>query len=104
MVMINDSGRQDDLLIAGTPGKDTLIGGSGDDYIDGQGGDDILTGGGGHNDFVLYTSGGIVTITDFTPEKDSLIIKILLLLRTLPMLRALTFVLLLTLLSSQLIH
>ena len=74
MVMINDSGRQDDLIVVGTSGKDTLIGGSGDDYIDGQGGDDILTGGGGHNDFVLYTSGGIVTITDFSVKDDYLII------------------------------
>ncbi|WP_082705070.1 Hint domain-containing protein [Tritonibacter horizontis] len=51
-------------------GSDTVIGGSGDDTIAGGAGDDSITGGDGDDLFVLETSGGRDTITDFDTSDD----------------------------------
>lgn len=54
-----------DLALTGNANADTLTGGGGEDTLDGAGGADTLTGGAGDDDFVLATTGGPDTITDF---------------------------------------
>ncbi|WP_342710725.1 VCBS domain-containing protein [Bradyrhizobium sp. B124] len=55
------------LVLTGTPGANTLIGGSGADVLNGLGGADTLTGGSGNDQFRLQTNGGgVATITDFS--------------------------------------
>lgn len=54
------------LILTGTDGADTLIGGKGTDTLTGGKGNDMLTGGGGHDSFVHDKGDGIDTITDFT--------------------------------------
>ena len=51
--------------IQGTAGNDTVTGSAGNDTILGLAGNDILTGGAGSDTFVLYSSFGKDTITDF---------------------------------------
>ncbi|MTH95010.1 calcium-binding protein [Roseibium sp. RKSG952] len=59
-------------VLVGGDGDDTLIGGDGNDTLISTGGNDTLTGGGGSNTF--YLSGGYVTITDFDPDTDYILI------------------------------
>jgi hypothetical protein len=59
-----DAGTGDDTII-GSSGNDTLSSGIGHDTITGGLGDDVMTSAGGEDLFVLTTSGGRDTITDF---------------------------------------
>ncbi|MTH98222.1 hypothetical protein [Roseibium sp. RKSG952] len=59
-------------ILVGGIGDDALYGGDGNDVLISTGGDDILTGGEGYNTFVL--AGGYVTITDFDPDTDTILI------------------------------
>jgi Ca2+-binding RTX toxin-like protein len=68
----------------GNDGNDTLIGGHGNDQISGDVGDDILTGGAGADRFIYngnsaFSSAnpGSDTITDFTPNKDKIVLDTL---------------------------
>ncbi|WP_420965872.1 VCBS domain-containing protein [Bradyrhizobium sp. B120] len=55
------------LVLTGTSGANTLIGGSGADVLNGIGGADTLTGGSGNDQFRLQINGGgVATITDFS--------------------------------------
>jgi hypothetical protein len=59
--------------LTGDTGDNNIQGGAGDDIIkDGDGGNDLLTGGTGNDDFVISTSPGTVTITDFNGSEDLL--------------------------------
>ncbi|MEM9534337.1 MAG: Ig-like domain-containing protein [Cyanobacteria bacterium P01_E01_bin.45] len=60
-----------DLLIGGG-GDDTLNGGGGSDTLRGGFGDDSLTGGSGRDRFLIGSSQGIETITDFEDGIDQL--------------------------------
>ncbi|MEM9534335.1 MAG: Ig-like domain-containing protein [Cyanobacteria bacterium P01_A01_bin.3] len=60
-----------DLLIGGG-GNDTLNGGGGSDVLRGGFGDDTLTGGGGRDRFLIGSSQGVETITDFEDGTDQL--------------------------------
>lgn len=68
-----DGGTSSDRLFGGS-GTDTLIGGSGNDTLYGGASSDTLTGGIGRDVFVFSTGIGVSvdTITDFTPEDDTI--------------------------------
>ncbi|MEJ6484640.1 Ig-like domain-containing protein [Nostoc punctiforme UO1] len=61
-------GGNDTLL--GNNGADTIYGGAGNDLINGGSGADVLTGGTGRDKFVLTSSAGGDTITDFADGVD----------------------------------
>lgn len=63
--------------LAEPDGNDTLLGGAGDDTLYGGPGHDTLTGGQGNDVFQIETNwvSDMVTITDFDPEEDRLIIQ-----------------------------
>jgi Ca2+-binding RTX toxin-like protein len=52
------------ILLAGTPGSDTLVGGYRDDVMDGKAGDDLLAGGAGTDTYVLSVGGGHDVVRD----------------------------------------
>jgi Ca2+-binding RTX toxin-like protein len=68
----NDSifGSDGDDLLTGGSGSDTLNGGLGSDILDGGNGSDLLTGGTGRDKFVITSSAGGDTITDFELAND----------------------------------
>jgi Ca2+-binding RTX toxin-like protein len=63
-----------DLLIEGTTGADTIIGGAGDDIIFGDSGSDSLTGGAGADMFIWNEAdvaiGTVDTVVDFNSAED----------------------------------
>ena len=63
---------EDNQLIIGADGNDTLTGGVGDDMLVAGSGHQILTGGAGADRFVLDSAGTQATITDFKPGEDHL--------------------------------
>lgn len=63
-------------LLAGSAGEDTISGGKGKDVLIGAGSADILKGGKGADFFVLSDPAAVVTILDFQPGKDRIIIDI----------------------------
>ena len=74
-------GNNNDLLLGsnendrlfGDNGDDSLNGGSGVDRLQGGNGEDILTGGSGRDNFVFTnSSSGTDTITDFSPQDDTM--------------------------------
>jgi len=69
---LDGGGGDDDLT--GEDGVDVLSGGNGDDLLSGGKGNDVLTGGGGDDFFVLASSDGTDTITDFQPESDLILL------------------------------
>ncbi|MBD2341047.1 tandem-95 repeat protein [Calothrix sp. FACHB-156] len=64
-----DGGDGKDTLLGGN-GSDVLVGGNGDDFLNGGNGADTVTGGAGSDRFVLITSAGGDTFTDFTDTVD----------------------------------
>ncbi|MBD2212834.1 tandem-95 repeat protein [Nostoc linckia FACHB-104] len=64
-----DGGDGKDTLLGGN-GSDVLVGGNGDDLLNGGNGADTVTGGAGSDRFVLITSAGGDTFTDFTDTVD----------------------------------
>lgn len=66
-----DGGDGDDS-VRGGQGDDILTGGDGADTLYGDFGDDLLTGASGADVFILQTGKGLDTITDFSPNEDSL--------------------------------
>ena len=62
--MVLDAGIGSDTII-GSDGNDTLSSGNGHDTITGGLGDDVMISAGGEDLFILTTSGGRDTITDF---------------------------------------
>ncbi|MDO9104182.1 MAG: putative Ig domain-containing protein, partial [Methylovulum sp.] len=70
--VINGLGGND--RINGAAGKDTVVGGNGNDLINGGNGVDRLTGGNGKDGFVFNTAltGGMDTVTDFSPVADTI--------------------------------
>lgn len=85
-----------DLVVVGGPGPDRLAGGSGDDVLIGGAGRDTLSGGAGDDRLILdggdvgeggsgadrfeidltSTEAGDVTITDFEPGTDSIVLRL----------------------------
>lgn len=64
--------REEDSLLRGGGGNDTLIGNNGADYLYGMGGNDTITGGGGADFFTWDTGMGIDRILDFNLAEDTL--------------------------------
>jgi cysteinyl-tRNA synthetase, unknown class len=62
-----------DTLLAGS-GNDTLSGGTGNDRLEGGSGNDRLTGGAGLDLFVLTTTSGKDTVTDFNVADDTFLL------------------------------
>jgi Ca2+-binding RTX toxin-like protein len=69
---LNGGGGNDRLL--GDAGNDTLNGGTGDDWLQGGKGSDQATGGSGADDFVFFAGDGQLTIKDFEPGVDDLVL------------------------------
>lgn len=76
-------GQQGNDTLAGGGGGDTLLGGGGADNLLGQKGNDVLIGGkgrdtlsgnGGSDKFVFARADGIDTITDFNPNRETIVI------------------------------
>ncbi len=66
------AGNNANNLLYGKQGSDVLLGNGGNDTLIGGLDDDTLTGGAGFDKFVRhYSTGGIDTITDFTPADDT---------------------------------
>jgi Ca2+-binding RTX toxin-like protein len=63
---------EDNQLIIGSDGHDTLTGGVGNDMLVAGSGEQLLTGGKGADTFVIDAAGTRATITDFRPGEDKL--------------------------------
>ena len=68
-----EGGPDNDSLNAGE-GNDVVIGGAGNDRITGGPGNDIATGGAGADEFVFVVGHGTLSITDFEPGVDDLVL------------------------------
>ena len=66
-----DGGAGNDWLLGGE-GNDTLAGGEGNDVLVGGVGNDTLTGGTGADTFIIASSDGTTTITDFDVDDDTI--------------------------------
>lgn len=73
---MNIKGTKGNDTLTGTEGFDKISGGRGSDVLQGDGGADILKGGKGADFFVLSDPAAVVTILDFQPGKDRIIIDI----------------------------
>lgn len=62
--------------LVGTDGFDKITGGRGSDVLDSNGGFDHLKGGKGADVFILSDPASVVTILDFQPGKDRVVIDI----------------------------
>jgi len=70
------SGMAGDDTLSGGLGNDKLLGGDGNDSLIGGAGSDTLTGGSGADTFVLDSTTGIDTITDFLSGTDKIQIRL----------------------------
>lgn len=62
--------------LTGTDGFDKIVGGRGSDVLEGNGGFDHLKGGKGSDLFILSDAASVVSILDFQPGKDRIVIDI----------------------------
>jgi Ca2+-binding RTX toxin-like protein len=67
-------GQDGNDVLDGGVGNDTLNGGTGNDWLRGGTGTDEATGGSGADGFVFFVGDGKLTITDFEPGVDDLVL------------------------------